>query len=75
MTTTPLTALACTVVVLAALPFTPAHAQTGVSSADARAIAKEAYIYGYPKPEALNGRWIPPKAQPAQTDSASPTKP
>jgi len=48
MTTTPLTALACTVVVLAALPFTPAHAQTGVSPADARAIAKEAYIYGFP---------------------------
>jgi hypothetical protein len=45
------------------------------TSAEIRAIAKEAYIYGYPKPEALNGRWIPPKAQPAQTDNALPTKP
>src|SRR5271154_933096 len=26
----------------------PAHAQTGVSPAEARVIAKEAYIYGYP---------------------------
>ena len=26
----------------------PAHAQTGVSPAEARAIAKEAYIYGFP---------------------------
>jgi len=48
MTTTPLTALACTVVLLASVPFTEAHAQTGVSPADARAIAKEAYIYGFP---------------------------
>ena len=48
---------------------------TTLAPAEVRAIAKEAYIYGYPKPEALNGRWIPPKAQPAQTDNASPTKP
>jgi len=30
------------------LPFTPARAQTSVTLAQARAIAKEAYIYGYP---------------------------
>lgn len=30
------------------LPFTPARAQTSATLAQARAIAKEAYIYGYP---------------------------
>ena len=33
---------------LPALHFTAAVAQTGVSPAEARAIAKEAYIYGFP---------------------------
>src|SRR4030088_527943 len=31
-----------------ALPFAAAYAQAGVSPAEARAIAKEAYIYGFP---------------------------
>jgi hypothetical protein len=48
MNTTRLKALACTMVVLASFPFTAAHAQPGVSPAEARAIAKEAYIYGFP---------------------------
>src|SRR5437773_9946751 len=33
---------------LPALHFSAAHAQAGVSPAEARAIAKEAYIYGFP---------------------------
>jgi hypothetical protein len=36
------------VALLPALHFPAAHAQTGVSPAEARAIAKEAYIYGFP---------------------------
>jgi hypothetical protein len=36
------------VALLPALPFSAARAQTGVSPAEARAIAKEAYIYGFP---------------------------
>ena len=36
------------VAMLPAFHFTAAHAQTGVSPAEARAIAKEAYIYGFP---------------------------
>jgi hypothetical protein len=36
------------IALLPALRFTAARAQTGVSPADARAIAKEAYIYGFP---------------------------
>jgi hypothetical protein len=36
------------VAVLPALYFPAAHAQAGVSPAEARAIAKEAYIYGFP---------------------------
>jgi hypothetical protein len=36
------------VAVLPALHFPAAHAQTGVSPAEARAIAKEAYTYGFP---------------------------
>jgi hypothetical protein len=36
------------VAVLPALHFSAAHAQAGVSPAEARAIAKEAYIYGFP---------------------------
>jgi hypothetical protein len=33
---------------LLSIPFTAARAQTGVTPEDARAIAKEAYIYGFP---------------------------
>ena len=36
------------VTLLPALHFSAAHAQSGVSPAEARAIAKEAYIYGFP---------------------------
>ena len=36
------------VAVLPALHFSAAYAQAGVSAAEARAIAKEAYIYGFP---------------------------
>src|SRR3981189_1380569 len=36
------------VVLLPALHFSAADAQTSVSSAEARAIAKEAYVYGFP---------------------------
>jgi hypothetical protein len=36
------------VALLPALHFSAAHAQPGVSPAEARAIAKEAYIYGFP---------------------------
>jgi hypothetical protein len=36
------------VAVLPALHFSAAHAQAGVSPVEARAIAKEAYIYGFP---------------------------
>jgi len=41
-------ALAFAMALLASFTFTAAHAQTGVTPAEARAIAKEAYIYGYP---------------------------
>ena len=37
-----------TVLLVACVAVLPAHAQTGVSPAEARAIAKEAYIYGFP---------------------------
>ena len=40
--------LAATIILLASFPFTAAEAQTGVTPAEARAIAKEAYIYGFP---------------------------
>jgi len=36
------------IALLPSLPFTEAHAQTSVSPDEARAIAKEAYIYGFP---------------------------
>ena len=36
------------IVTLPALHFTAAVAQTSVTPAEARAIAKEAYIYGFP---------------------------
>jgi hypothetical protein len=46
--TTSLKAFACTMALLASFPFTAASAETGVSPAEARAIAKEAYIYSFP---------------------------
>jgi hypothetical protein len=39
---------ACGIATLPALRFSAARAQTGVSPAEARAIAKEAYVYGFP---------------------------
>lgn len=36
------------VTLLPALHFSAAHAQAGVSPAEARAIAREAYVYGFP---------------------------
>jgi len=47
MKSTQLKTIACSMLLLAAFPFT-AVAQTGVAPAEARAIAKEAYIYGFP---------------------------
>jgi hypothetical protein len=46
--TTSLKAFACTMALLASLPLTAASAETDVSPAEARAIAKEAYIYSFP---------------------------
>lgn len=46
-----LKAIVCTIVLLSAASSTAAQAQTGVTPAEARAIAKEAYIYGYPMGE------------------------
>jgi len=48
MKTTALKAFAFAMALLASFPFTVARAQTSVTPAKARAIAKEAYIYGYP---------------------------
>jgi hypothetical protein len=48
MKTIKLIALAFTMTLLAPSPFTAARAQTTVTPAEARAIAKEAYIYGFP---------------------------
>ena len=48
MTTAHLKALGITTAFLAFLPFSPARAQASVTPVEARAIAKEAYIYGYP---------------------------
>jgi len=45
---TKLKALAFAMALLAFLPFTAPRAQTSVTPAEARAIAKEAYIYGFP---------------------------
>jgi hypothetical protein len=39
---------ACGIATLPALHFSAAHAQAGVSPGEARAIAKEAYVYGFP---------------------------
>jgi len=48
MATAIVKSLACALALLAALPLTSARAATSVTPAEARAIAKEAYIYGYP---------------------------
>ena len=48
MKTIKLIALAFTMTLLTSSPFTMARAQTNVTPAEARAIAKEAYIYGFP---------------------------
>ena len=48
MKTTSLKAFACTMALLASFPLTAASAETDVSPAEARAIAKEAYIYSFP---------------------------
>jgi hypothetical protein len=48
MKSTTLRYLACTMALLASFPGTVARAQTSVTPAEARAIAKEAYIYGFP---------------------------
>jgi hypothetical protein len=48
MTVKTLKTVAGSIVFLTAALFTVAHAQTDVSPAEARAIAKEAYVYGFP---------------------------
>ncbi len=48
MTTITRRGFACGIALLPAWHFGVAHAQTGVSPEEARAIAKEAYIYGFP---------------------------
>ena len=48
MKTTLLRPFVCTLALLALFPYAAAGAQTTASPAEARAIAKEAYIYGYP---------------------------
>ena len=48
MTNTHLKTIGFALTCLAFLSFSPARAQTSVSPAEARFIAKEAYIYGYP---------------------------
>jgi hypothetical protein len=40
--------IACTVALLSSVLLTAAHAQTSITPAEARAIAKEAYVYGFP---------------------------
>lgn len=49
--TTHLKTIGFAMVFLAFLPFTPARAQPSVTPADARAIAEEATIYGFPMVE------------------------
>jgi hypothetical protein len=48
MTTITRRSFAGNAALLSSLPFTAARAQTGIAAAEARAIAKEAYIYGWP---------------------------
>ena len=48
MTITTLKTIVGTTALLSSVPFTVAHAQTSVTPAEVLAIAKEAYIYGFP---------------------------
>jgi hypothetical protein len=48
MTIATLKTIACAMTFLLCIPFTEARAQTNVTPAEARAIAKDAYIYGFP---------------------------
>jgi hypothetical protein len=48
MTITRLKTIVCVMTFLLSVAFTPARAQTNVSPAEARAIAEDVYIYGYP---------------------------
>jgi hypothetical protein len=48
MTSTILKAIACVATFLLSVPFTEARAQMNVTPAEARVIAKEAYVYGFP---------------------------
>jgi hypothetical protein len=48
MTIATLKTMACAMTLLASVPFTSARAQTNITPAEARAIAKEAYVYGFP---------------------------
>lgn len=48
MTTTTLRTSACAMALLLSVPFIGARAQSSVSAAEARAIGKEAYVYGFP---------------------------
>ena len=48
MTITPLKSIACAMTLLLSVPFTEARAQMNATPAEARAIAKEAYVYGFP---------------------------
>ena len=57
MTTTNLKALAFTMAFLASLPFTAARAQTSITPAEARAIAEEAYVFGFALVEHNKAIW------------------
>ena len=48
MTITTLKAIACAMTLLLSVAYTAARAQGNVTPAEARAIAREAYIYGFP---------------------------
>lgn len=48
MTITTLKTIACAMTFLLSVAFTEARAQTNVTPAEARAIAKDAYVYGFP---------------------------
>jgi len=48
MTISALKTIVCTMAMLSSVPFTVAHAQTSVAPTEARAIFREAYVYGFP---------------------------
>jgi hypothetical protein len=48
MKITTLKAIICAIALLTSVAFTTVHAQTSITPTEARAIAKEAYIYGFP---------------------------